>query len=248
MKARGLSVHFISHSSVYTHSVATYVLLERHMCHHSPKCVSVSLCFDVCDNTPAGRLHASLVSPGVSQHEGVAPARGRNDGERRWSYICKVNSGNYSPLCEQRVKYNICIRRWWKFTSRLRIEFSVCQISRLKGRWHDSKSHTFEFYLSRTRCSLFTLHLISMQKCHSRGTTASQPNRNLKKRFEILQYFCINNGSSHRVDERSLSSALLPVFCIITFYSVQWSSFLSSSLHLHFFPPSFSLHFYSVSI
>lgn len=50
------------------------------MCHHSPKCVSVSLCFDVCDNTPAGHLHASLVSPGVSQHEGVAPARGRNDG------------------------------------------------------------------------------------------------------------------------------------------------------------------------
>lgn len=96
---------------LHTHSVATYVLLERHMCHHSPKCVSVSLCFDVCDNTPAGHLHASLVSPGVSQHEGVAPARGRNDGERRWSYICKVNSGNYSPLCEQRVKYNICIRR-----------------------------------------------------------------------------------------------------------------------------------------
>lgn len=245
MKARGLSVHFISHSSVYTHSVATYVLLELHMCHHSPKCVSVLTCVIThlrvaC--TPAWS-HRECHSTKV-----CSTRKGPQWRERRWSYICKVNSGNYSPLCEQRVKYNICIRRWWKFTSRLRIEFSVCQISRLKGRWHDSKSHTFEFYLSRTRCSLFTLHLIPMQKCHSRGPTASQPNRNLKKRFEIRQYFCINNGSSHHVDERSLSSALLPVFCIITFYSVQWSSFLSSSLHLHFFPPSFSLHFYSVSI
>lgn len=87
-----------------------------------------------------------------------------------------------------------------------------------------------------------------MQKCHSRGTTASQPDCNLKKRFEILQFLCINNGSNHHVDKRWLSSALLPVFGIITFYSVQWSSFLSSSLHLHFFLPSFYLHFYCVSV
>ena len=103
------------------------------------------------------------------RYEVVAPARGHNDGRDYGHYakstVVNIHLSFTSIVCEQRVKWSICIRQWWKFTFRLRVELNVCQIS-LKGRWHDFKSHTFEFYLSLTRCSLFTLHLIPMQKCH----------------------------------------------------------------------------------